>query len=179
MTRGEAPGPIAAEDKSFFLAVVAADPLDAGSFVLRSIWTQLGEFELVNFNYPDFGVTELYHKYPDRIAAQIAASRAANGTMPTALTVVATVAVSGLALAAAIGLGLACRRRAIAVRPEIARFAAILLFGVLANAVICGAFSKPTARYQMRLVWLLPLAVQVGASGARRGPAVAERIGST
>lgn len=159
---------ISAEDTKFFLAVLAADPLGTGSFVLRSMWAQLGQFDLVGFNYPEFKQPEWHDKYPARVAARISESRAADGTMPTAFVTLTTVAACGLAFAATIGLGLAYRRRSVAVRPEIVRFATILFLGVLANALICGGLSRPTGRYQMRIIWLLPFAAQVVASGASR-----------
>ena len=36
-------------------------------------------------------------------------------------------------------------------------FLLFLVLGVLFNAAICGAFSTPRGRYQMRLIWVLPL----------------------
>ncbi len=160
---------ISEEDKKFFLAVLAYDPLGTCSFVLKSMWRQLGDFELIGFNYAEFKAPEWRDKYPERVAARIAETRAAEGTMPTAFTTLATVVVCGLAFAAVIGLGLAHWRRSVAVRPEIVRFATILVLGILANALICGGLSVPTGRYQMRLIWLLPFAAQVVTSGVSRG----------
>jgi len=38
---------------------------------------------------------------------------------------------------------------------------AALVLGVLLNAAVCGALSTPKGRYQMRLIWVLPLAALV------------------
>jgi hypothetical protein len=40
-------------------------------------------------------------------------------------------------------------------------FGAILVFGVVVNAAVCGAISGPFARYQARVAWLLPALVIV------------------
>jgi hypothetical protein len=40
----------------------------------------------------------------------------------------------------------------------VAAFFLLLVLGILINAAICGAFSTPRGRYQMRLIWVLPLA---------------------
>lgn len=37
-------------------------------------------------------------------------------------------------------------------------FALMLIAGILANAVVCGAVSQPAARYGARVIWLLPFA---------------------
>jgi glucan phosphoethanolaminetransferase (alkaline phosphatase superfamily) len=64
----------------------------------------------------------------------------------------------------------------------VAAFFLLLVLGILINAAICGAFSTPRGRYQMRLIWVLPLAalatgrVRIGRSevpGASAGAAAA------
>jgi hypothetical protein len=40
-------------------------------------------------------------------------------------------------------------------------FGAVLVFGVIVNAAVCGAISGPFARYQARVAWLLPALVIV------------------
>jgi hypothetical protein len=36
-------------------------------------------------------------------------------------------------------------------------FCAVIFFGVLGNAIVCGALSAPRDRYQARVIWLVPL----------------------
>jgi hypothetical protein len=38
------------------------------------------------------------------------------------------------------------------------RLAVLVRIGVLGNAFVCGAMSVPLARFQLRVVWLIPLA---------------------
>ncbi len=37
----------------------------------------------------------------------------------------------------------------------------MLLFGILANALVCGGISQPATRYGARVIWLLPLAATI------------------
>ena len=39
------------------------------------------------------------------------------------------------------------------------RFALLILAGILANALVCGAVSEPAARYGARVIFLLPMAL--------------------
>jgi hypothetical protein len=55
--------------------------------------------------------------------------------------------------------------------PRAAMLAGALL-ALLANAAATGALSKPHERYQARIVWLLPLAVMLGALPTARRDAV-------
>ena len=57
-------------------------------------------------------------------------------------------------------------------------FGAMVLAGILANALVCGGISQPATRYGARVAWLLPFtAVLLGliAAGMRRGPHRRER----
>ena len=49
-------------------------------------------------------------------------------------------------------------------------FLSFLVAGVLLNAAICGALSTPKGRYQMRLIWVLPLAALATRKMGSRGP---------
>ena len=44
----------------------------------------------------------------------------------------------------------------------------MLLAGLLANALICGAVSQPATRYGARVSWLLPLAAVILAMFSKR-----------
>ncbi len=52
-------------------------------------------------------------------------------------------------------------------------FAAVLVLGILANAVVCGAVSQPATRYGARVIWLLPVAAAVLALFAQASPRLA------
>ena len=68
---------------------------------------------------------------------------------------------AGLALAVLAIAGVWWRRDALPAGPARQRLAAtvvLLLGGVILNAAVCGILSGPFARYEARLVWLVPLA---------------------
>lgn len=44
---------------------------------------------------------------------------------------------------------------------KIKALAVMLLFGILANALVCGGISQPATRYGARVIWLLPLAATI------------------
>ena len=60
--------------------------------------------------------------------------------------------------------GLASRRGRGVWRSPGASAAMLILLALAANVVICGGMSTPHARYMMRIVWLLPLALVAFAS---------------
>lgn len=152
---------IAQQDKAFFLAVTAGDPVAAFAASAEALGQQLVAFDLGNFNYNAVLLEMAPRQLPAAEEEQFFRSRAANGTMPVAFTVSATVVTSLAALLLlAIALGRSLARRELPLAPAY-RYALLIVLGILANAMICGAFSKPGARYQMRLIWLLPVAAAV------------------
>lgn len=149
---------IARQDRSFFLATLADDPLAFTQAAAIASLEQLVSFDLENFNYPDWRTEALFEKYPPSIARAIEETRATERTMPVMPSVWLSVASS----LAALGVIAACAVRARRAKDgqhsnELWYFITLVLLAVLANAAICGALSGPHARYQMRLIWVLPL----------------------
>ena len=89
----------------------------------------------------------------------ISQSRAAHGEMPTTVTLWAVVVVSVLSLV----LLLAFALRDLNWRTERMQFAGFVVMALFANAAMCGALSGPHGRYQMRIIWLLPVSVLIAA----------------
>ena len=149
---------IAEEDKRFFLAVIADDPVAYVLSAARSWAKTLVSFDLKNFNYYDTRLQALEAKYPPAISRTIAATKSANKVMPTGPTVLLTI-VSCVFSVMWFVYVMAGRARLRAISPNpVFRYGVALILGIMANAAICGALSKPDARYQMRLIWLLPFA---------------------
>ncbi|MGB3738783.1 MAG: hypothetical protein WA948_05450, partial [Pontixanthobacter sp.] len=145
---------IASEDKRFFLSVVMHDPVQYTQTVIGKTWGSLVDIDLNNFNYNAVRRASVKDNYPPAIGADISATRSMDATMPTQYAVIATMVTiimsTGLiAWIAFVKFGVFSRD---------SRFALMLVLGLLANAAICGALSKPDARYSMRMYWLLPLA---------------------
>ncbi len=86
------------------------------------------------------------------------------------------------ALAAGLGLGVTLARPAAAggaAGDETRRVLAMLTLTagfVLANAAVCGALSAPVARYQARLIWLLPAVVMLAFAALRQPEARSEPV---
>lgn len=159
---------MASEDKQFAAAVLAFDPLGVAAVTLSSSLSQLVSFNLNNFNYSVDHSSNLRSKYPPNVADQIARTRAAHGTMPTMWTLTATIAVTALSLIALVYWGLqtlGSRHRRASTE---AQFVMLVVLSVLANAAVCGGLSGPHARYQMRLVWLLPVVAVAFVRPSRR-----------
>lgn len=163
---------MASEDKRFALAVLTFDPAGVIAETTSSSLAQLVSFDLKNFNYSLDRTFNLQNKYPDSVAAQIAATRAAQGRMVTGPTLAATIAVTALSLGVlalwAVRIFSSRHRRA---STEM-QFVALLVLSVFGNAAVCGGLSGPHARYQMRLIWLLPVAAIAFAQPSRRAGAV-------
>jgi hypothetical protein len=162
---------MARQDKALFVKVMLDDPLGVAAISVRSTFEQLGGFDYENFNYNDLHISLIPDKYPPAIGAAIADTLAARKQMPTALA--ERVAVASTLLAVLL-IALSLTQRFVAPdqsRERYTRVALLILLGVLANAAICGVLSGPHARYQMRLIWLLPLAAMLRPAISRRSAA--------
>ncbi|TCJ32806.1 hypothetical protein [Parafrankia sp. BMG5.11] len=166
---------MASQDKTFFITTLSDDVLGFASVAVSSALEQLSSFDLENFNYPERRGKELFEKYPTRIAEGIAETRAAQRNMPIApfvwLSVLSTLAALGVV--AAIYLR-SERAKTEKIPKELWYFVVLVVLGVLANALICGALSGPHARYQMRLIWIVPFASVVLLAAYRRPKSSAE-----
>lgn len=142
---------VAAEQREFFLRVLADRPLDTiGSLALNTL-TQTVYFS-VDMTIPTAAEIELISRHPDIgnvSMGDLAADR--SWIDPLAHAHAAVYAVSLLVLA---GMLVAARRA-----PGGARaFVLMLVIGVMTNAFVCGALSQAATRYGGRVMWLLPFA---------------------
>ena len=167
---------MAAQDKPFFLAVAAHDPVRFAGVVVASTLEQLVSFDMLVFNYPHRAPDDIAKAHPNAVTDHILATRAAHGTMPVQPMLIVSI-VSAL-ISTILALWLLVRFVRIGkVGDEISAFIALIIMGVLANAMICGALSGPKGRYQMRLIWIVPAAALVvvgshGLPGQRREDAL-------
>lgn len=159
---------IASEDKRFYLAVFMDDPVKVASLAVINGAEVLSRFGLENFNYPMAAGTTAPNKYPQSIWDDISKSRAAQQTMPVEMVQTSTLILTLVSLAVFAFILVQSRREAILVPPKVARFALLICAAVFANALICGALSKPHSRYQARIIWLLPLAAALTSASIRR-----------
>jgi hypothetical protein len=139
----------------FATSVLAATPgqviRDSGINAAR----QLVEFRLDGFNYNPGMVQRFRESVPDSRMISITNERAFRQTMPTRVpqglaAVTAAVALLFMILSVALS-------RLTADRRSIEGFFVTILAGFAVNAIVCGAISGPKGRYEMRLIWVLPL----------------------
>lgn len=145
------------EQSRFVLAVLKYRPLDFLGSSLRAFFSQITYFSLESFNYTRANIHYFEKKLPSPFLEHARQSRAYQNTMPVAFTEWATLLSVLASLAAIVWAVRTSYRREKRLTPA-ASFLILLVAGILMNAAICGALSTPRGRYQMRLIWVLPLA---------------------
>jgi hypothetical protein len=169
------------QQNAFLLAVAKERPLELFRSSVDAFIRQLGYFELESFNYTGSNNVYFRRKLPEPFLDHAKQSRAYQQKMPVTFVEWATLAsvLASLVLVALTVRAIVRRERKLT---PVAAFFLLLVLGILINAAICGAFSTPRGRYQMRLIWVLPLAalamgrVRIGRSeapGASAGAAAA------
>jgi MFS family permease len=114
-------------------------------------------FSLVDFLYDPDPKRQFDFYVPPPARAAIQRSPAYTGTIP-----IAALSILNYVFVTAALVFLAGRRTIrYTVSPENRRkwkLAAWIIFGVLFNALVCGAVSIPLPRYEARVIWVIPLA---------------------
>ena len=147
---------ISKEQVRFSLAVFKAEPVAVLETTARNSIGELLDFTLDDFQYDLIERHNMDRNMPIETLAQLHASAAYRNTMPiTALSRL----VYGLVMVSVIYLLLVIFG-AIPGRNMNATDRNLLfwtVFGLMTNAVICGALSGVFPRYEARVIWLLPL----------------------
>lgn len=144
------------EQGRFALAVIADDPCTQAAVSARNWMVQTVSFSLRDFNYPDGMRAFVREKLPSGYASagqQTLAYRRVWPLFALDILVYVTVGVSALFI---FGVLVAGSRRGFAVSDELRLVVLVVLFGVVANAAVCGILAVPEDRFQARVVWLLP-----------------------
>jgi hypothetical protein len=165
----------AAEQKKFAAAVIAERPLDVIAAAARNSAVQLLSLDLVNFNYSDENRERFEKTIPAQSLNAMKQTRAYNGRMPTALAAAGTALLSVASLAFLLPL---VARNGKAERQPLRGYCLCIVAAILINAAICGALSGPKGRYQMRLIWILPVVAAAAAWSSSRLPALGRRRAS-
>lgn len=147
----------AAQQSAFLLAVAKERPLELLRSSAGAVIRQLGYFKLESFNYTGSNNFYFRRKLPEPFLDRARQSKAYRQKMPVTFVEWATAA-SVLASLVAVALAVRASLRREKKLAPVAAFLLLLILGILINAAICGAFSTPRGRYQMRLIWVLPLA---------------------
>lgn len=156
----------AAEQSRFVRSVVAEQPGPVISTAIANSLGQLTAFELSGFNYSSDNRTRFRDTMPRSVVRQIEQSRAYRNVMPTSLVVYLTIFVTLASIAFLIAF--AFKPGAPGYR-NLRAYGLCLVAGLAINAALCGALSGPKGRYEMRLIWVLPVAAMaIGAAVLRR-----------
>jgi hypothetical protein len=151
---------LGAEQTRFALAVVRAYPLEQAVASARNAALQTVATDLSDFNYKPSLRASLTARMPPAPAAALRGSLAYREAWPLGRLWALQSAVVVVSLGMAAWLAMRTPRRTAG---EAETSPALLLFGlivvgVLANGVVCGALSTLYGRYGARVIWTLPLA---------------------
>lgn len=164
----------AAEQPEFVKAVAAERPVEVIASAIRNSFEQLARFDLKGFNYSRENRGRFRETLPSAAFASLSQTEAFRNEMPTAAIELLSVLTTAVALGFLVYFFWTGRpddggRR-------IRAFCLFILAGIALNAVICGALSGPKGRYEMRLIWVLPLvAGAIAAAELQRRSQVSDR----
>jgi hypothetical protein len=154
----------AAQQWRFVLAVVTSRPVEVMAEVASNTVEQLLNLDLGTFNYSE-GNRERYERtIPPSLLQQMKTTRAYAGSMPVDIIETTTALLSIVSLLLLVVILL----RTGSVPQQLRDYSLCIVLALLLNAGICGALSGPKGRYQLRLIWVLPVVASSIASAYRR-----------
>lgn len=172
------------EEPRFVLGTLKYDPLGQAAASLDNWWRQMSEIQVDDpVKDPVFYLTDSYWKDTTLpILVRRVAECGLNGTgCPSRMTAALSRRWHGGVLIASalaiVGAGIALRRRHGPLGEADRRLVALVwLFAaaIVFNAAVCGILSGPFARYQSRMVWLVPAAACLMVAAATRRDIVDE-----
>ena len=167
---------LSAEQFRFLLAVLRYDPFGVARSVLHNAAAQFLNFGLADFQYNPGEKDTMDRTFPIEVLAQIHSTAAYKGTMPwVLLKALPYFCVIGSFLYLLLAWFAILPGRAMS--PLLKRVFVWAFAGMILNAAICGGISANEARYQARVVWLVPLLallVEARAAGDRHRDRLAQ-----
>lgn len=145
----------AAQQSQFVRAVVADRPAEVIRGAIGNTVTQVVQLDLNGFNYSRENRGRFRETVPADLFGPLSQTRAYRNIMPTR-TIEVLSAVTAVLSVLFLCFFMASARSDEAVN-RLRAFCLCVLAGIALNAVICGALSGPKGRYEMRLIWVLPL----------------------
>jgi hypothetical protein len=143
---------VAGDQIAFGLDVVSHDPLGVAAAILRNVAVQLGYFS-VEMTIPSPDMLATTGTFTDRLPPSIG-----NGRLIAARPVWVPALMVGHGI---VYVGSLAVLGWLALRGRLSRadraMVIIVLAGIVANAIVCGAVSEPAHRYGARVMFLLPL----------------------
>ena len=145
------------EEIPFVLATLRAYPREELRISAINFWRQLTTFDLGDYG-PNRWVLEVFEKVLPGARAHYLASRQAQDALPDDFSTSAQncAVVTSLALIAMLTPFILRHRK-----PQVVGLTAVIVFMLVANAFVTGVLSTVEARYQSRVIWLLPLLAEL------------------
>ena len=154
----------AVQQTQFVRAVLADRPAEVIASAIGNTVSQVAQLDLNGFNYTRENRARFRETIPAELFEPLSQTKAYRNVMPTRPIEVLS------AVTAALSVLYFCFFMASARSDEavdrLRAFCLCVLAGIALNAVICGALSGPKGRYEMRLIWVLPLIAGAIASTA-------------
>jgi hypothetical protein len=144
------------EQYRFALAVFAHEPLAQTAVSLRNALEQAFLLKLTEFEYTPEDKTTFAVKVPAGYFASMQTTPAYTGKMPILALSVLSYTSAAVGLAFLLFCFYSGRYRRARPPQQFMTLACWVLFGVFANAAVCGVLSGPHDRYQARVIWLIP-----------------------
>lgn len=157
---------VAAEDRRLALSIIANRPIEVLGSWISGFSRQLTHFGLTEFNYHKSNRDRYRDKLPPQVFDHTRRSAAYTQTMPVRFIELISIPVIILSVLAILWKLRSFERRDGRLS-RVAVFLLVILGGIMLNAAVCGILSSPKGRYQMRIVWVLPL-VAIGVIDPRR-----------
>ena len=164
------------QEGRFVLGTLGYAPLAQAAASLKNWGRQLGMVYVDDpVRDPAYYLTDPYWRQTNLpvMLAQIERCGPKHDRCRSRLTVAASKswhgAVAVIAVAAALAALVWRRRTARPLSRRLVAATAFLLLAVVVNAAVCGILSGPFARYQARIVWLVPLAALMLVAARREG----------
>jgi hypothetical protein len=145
------------EEVSFVLATLKTYPRDELFVSATNFWNQLMTFGLWDYG-PNRWVSDVFEKVLPGARTAYLKSRQAQRALPDEFSTSAqNWAVMTALVVMAILTPFISRRG----RPRVLGLTAVIVFVVIANALVTGVLANVEDRYQSRVIWLLPLLAPV------------------
>ena len=145
----------ASQQSQFVRAVLADRPAEVIGGAIGNTASQVAQLDLNGFNYSRENRGRFRDTIPADLFEPLSQTRAYRNVMPTRPIEVLS------AVTAALSMLFLCffiaSARSGEAMDRLRGFCLCVLAGIALNAVICGALSGPKGRYEMRLIWVLPL----------------------
>jgi hypothetical protein len=141
------------EEMPFVLATLRTYPREELFIAASNFWRQLTTFDLGDYG-PNRWVLDVFEKVLPGTRSHYLATSQAQDDLPDDFSTTAQNWAVGTSLVLIVALTPFVWRHW---KPRLFGLAAIIVFMVIANAFVTGVLSTVEARYQSRVIWLLPL----------------------